>query len=98
MNTYPDRSPWWTCTGLQQVRFPGLASTLYGAAFIDDTGKIVSRVSVSNANGFINGMYLFCAVPAGATFLAFTFLNSAAFDFVLLTTSESARKRSSRTG
>ena len=58
-------------------------------AFIDDTGKIVSRVSVSNANGFINGMYLFCAVPAGATFLAFTFLNSAAFDFVLLTTSES---------
>lgn len=34
-------------------------------------------------------MYLFCAVPAGATFLAFTFLNSAAFDFVLLTTSES---------
>ena len=73
----------------KQVRFPGLASTLYGAAFIDDTGKIVSRVSVSNANGFINGMYLFCAVPAGATFLAFTFLNSAAFDFVLLTTSES---------
>lgn len=73
----------------KQVRFPGLASTLYGAAFIDDTGKIISRVSVSNANGFINGMYLFCAVPAGATFLAFTFLNSAAFDFVLLTTSES---------
>jgi len=73
----------------KQVRFPGLASTLYGAAFIDDTGEIVSRVSVSNANGFINGMYLFCAVPAGATFLAFTFLNSAAFDFVLLTTSES---------
>ena len=73
----------------KQVRFPGLASTLYGAAFIDDTGKIVSRVSVSNANGFINGMYLFCAVPARATFLAFTFLNSAAFDFVLLTTSES---------
>ena len=73
----------------KQVRFPGLASTLYGAVFIDDTGKIVSRVSVSNANGFINGMYLFCAVPAGATFLAFTFLNSAAFDFVLLTTSES---------
>ena len=73
----------------KQVRFPGLASTLYGAVFIDDTGKIVSRISVSNANGFINGMYLFCAVPAGATFLAFTFLNSAAFDFVLLTTSES---------
>jgi len=41
----------------KQVRFPGLASTLYGAAFIDDTGKIVSRVSVSNANGFINGMF-----------------------------------------
>ena len=34
-------------------------------------------------------MYLFCAVPAGATKLAFTFLNSATFDFVLLTTSES---------
>ena len=34
-------------------------------------------------------MYLFCAVPVGATKLAFTFLNSAAFDFVLLTTSES---------
>ena len=73
----------------KQVRFPGLASTLYGAVFIDDTGKIVSRVSVSNANGFINGMYLFCAVPVGATKLAFTFLNSATFDFVLLTTSES---------
>ena len=73
----------------KQVRFPGLASTLYGAVFIDDTGKIVSRISVSNANGFINGMYLFCAVPAGATKLAFTFLNSATFDFVLLTTSES---------
>ena len=73
----------------KQVRFPGLASTLYGAVFIDDTGKIVSRISVSNANGFINGMYLFCAVPVGATKLAFTFLNSATFDFVLLTTSES---------
>ena len=73
----------------KQVRFPGFASTLYGAVFIDDAGKIVSRVSVSNANGFINGMYLFCAVPVGATKLAFTFLNSAAFDFVLLTTSES---------
>ena len=46
----------------KQVRFPGLASTLYGAVFIDDTGKIVSRVSVSNANGFINGMYLFCCL------------------------------------
>ena len=34
-------------------------------------------------------MYLFCAVPVGATKLAFTFLNSATFDFVLLTTSES---------
>ena len=73
----------------KQVRFPGFASTLYGAVFIDDAGKIVSRISVSNANGFINGMYLFCAVPVGATKLAFTFLNSAAFDFVLLTTSES---------
>lgn len=39
-------------------------------------------------NDFINGMYLFCAVPV-VTKLAFTFLNSAAFDFVLLTTSES---------
>ena len=66
----------------KQVRFPGFASTLYGAVFIDDAGKIVSRISVSNANGFINGMYLFCAVPVGATKLAFTFLNSAAFDFV----------------
>ena len=73
----------------KQVRFPGFASTLYGAVFVDDAGKIVSRISVSNANGFINGMYLFCAVPVGATKLAFTFLNSAAFDFVLLTTSES---------
>ena len=58
----------------KQVRFPGFASTLYGAVFIDDAGKIVSRISVSNANGFINGMYLFCAVPVGATKLAFTFL------------------------
>ena len=73
----------------KQVRFPGFASTLYGAVFVDDAGKILSRISVSNANGFINGMYLFCAVPVGATKLAFTFLNSAAFDFVLLTTSES---------
>lgn len=73
--------------GYRQVRFPGFASTIYGAAFVDDAGKIISRISVSNSNGFVNGMYLFCQVPEGATRLAFTFLNSVDFDYVLLTTS-----------
>lgn len=72
----------------RQVRFPGIVSTLYGAVFMNSSGKIISRVSVSDGNGFLNGMYLFCTVPEGATKLAFTFLNSAMFDFVLLTTSE----------
>ncbi|MCS3233556.1 hypothetical protein NXW89_31430 [Bacteroides thetaiotaomicron] len=90
MNTNPDRSPWWTVRDYKQVRSPVWLPLFTGAAFIDDTGKIVSRVSVSNANGFINGMYLFCCrTPQGLLSWPLLSLIRRPSDFVLLTTSES---------
>lgn len=74
--------------GYKQARFPGLVSAVYGAVFLDAENNIVGRMKATSDSGIINGMYLFSAIPEGATKLAFSIVNAAAFDYVLLTKSE----------
>ena len=58
--------------GVKQIRWPGIASLTYGAAFFGADGKVVGTVQFGSSNGFYNGEYLFAAVPAGATHFCFT--------------------------
>lgn len=74
--------------GWRQVRFPSLQSAAYGAVWLDDAGAILGRMRAMSSAGILNGMYLFDTVPDGATQLAFTIVNVADFDYVLLTTSD----------
>lgn len=74
--------------GYKQVRFPGLVSAVYGALFLDAEGNIIERMKVTSDSGIINGMYLFNAIPANAVKLAFSVVNNAPFDYVLLTKSD----------
>lgn len=74
--------------GYRQVRFPAMASAIYGALFLDADGNIIGRMAVSSTVGFINGMYLFNSIPDNAAKLVFTVANNAPFDYVLLTRSE----------
>lgn len=74
--------------GWRQVRFPSLQSAAYGAVWLNDAGAILGRLRATSSAGILNGMYLFDAVPKGATRLAFTIVNAAEFDYVLLTTSD----------
>lgn len=74
--------------GYKQVRWPSLASALYGAVLVDDDGNILKRMRVGSDAGCVDGMYLFTDIPDGAASLVFTIVNSAPFDYVLLTKSE----------
>lgn len=74
--------------GYKQVRFPGLVSAVYGALFLDSEGNIIERMKATSDIGIINGMYLFNAIPANAVKLAFSVVNNAPFDYVLLTKSD----------
>ena len=74
--------------GYKQVRFPGLVSAVYGALFLDAEGNIIERMKATSDSGIINGMYLFNAIPANAVKLAFSVVNNAPFDYVLLTKSD----------
>ncbi|WP_418981733.1 LamG-like jellyroll fold domain-containing protein [Alistipes sp.] len=73
--------------GYRQARFPSLQSAAYGAVWLNDAGTILGRMRATSSAGILNGMYLFGAIPEGATRLAFTIVNAADFDYVLLTTS-----------
>ena len=76
--------------GWRQVRFPSLQSAAYGAVWLDATGTILGRMRALSSAGILNGMYLFDTVPEGAARLAFTIVNTADFDYVLLTMSNKA--------
>lgn len=60
-------------SGYRRVRFPSvLGSSLVGAVFADDGGRIVKSVIVETLNArFVDGMYLICDIPEGATKLHF---------------------------
>lgn len=73
--------------GYKRVRFPSVNSSIFGAAFIDASGSILSRMKAVSGAGMINGMYLFSDIPQGAVKLVFTIFNTAPFDYVLLTNS-----------
>lgn len=73
--------------GYRQVRFPAIQSAAYGAVWLDGAGTILGRMRATSDTGILNGLYLFSAIPEGATRLAFTIVTAAEFDYVLLTTS-----------
>lgn len=79
-----------TVTGYKRVRFPSvLGSSLIGAVFADDSGKVIDSVMVDTLNAkFVDGMYLVAEVPKGATKLHFTTRNSSDFDCVVLSNSD----------
>lgn len=76
--------------GYKRVRFPSVPGTnLVGSIFTDDSGTVISSVVVPTlSNKFEAGMYLISEVPAGATALYFSILNTAEFDKVVLINSD----------
>lgn len=77
-------------SGYRRVRFPSvLGSSLVGAVFADDGGRIVKSVILETLNArFVDGMYLICDVPEGATKLHFSVRTSSDFDCVVLSNSD----------
>lgn len=77
-------------SGYKRVRFPSVPGTnLVGSIFTDDSGTVISSVVVPTlSNKFEAGMYLISEVPAGATALYFSILNTAEFDKVVLSNSD----------
>ena len=77
-------------SGYRRVRFPSvLGSSLVGAVFADDGGRIVKSVIVETLNArFVDGMYLICDIPEGATKLHFSVRTSSDFDCVVLSNSD----------
>ena len=77
-------------SGNKRVRFPSVPGTnLVGSVFTDNTGAVVSSIVVPTlSNKFEAGMYLIADVPAGATALHFSVLNTAEFDKVVLSNSD----------
>lgn len=73
--------------GYKQVRYPSMGSALYGAVLMDANGNIVKRMKATSDSGLLDGMYCFTSIPDDAVTLAFTIVNTADFDFVLLTKS-----------
>lgn len=74
--------------GYKQVRYPAVASALYGAVFVDADGTIIKRMKATSDSGLLNGMYCFTDIPEEAVLLAFTIETAASFDYVLLTKSD----------
>jgi hypothetical protein len=76
--------------GYKRVRFPSVPGTnLVGSVFTDDSGTVISSVVVPTlSNKFEAGMYLIADVPANATALHFSVLNTAEFDVVVLSNSD----------
>ena len=93
-NSYSTDTTYSVCkvnvSGHKRVRFPSVPGTnLVGSVFTDDTGAVVSSIVVPTlSNKFEAGMYLIADVPAGATALHFSVLNTAEFDKVVLSNSD----------
>ena len=93
-NSYSADSTYSVCkvnvSGYKRVRFPSVPGTnLVGSVFTDDSGTVISSVVVPTlSNKFEAGMYLIVDVPANATALHFSVLNTAEFDVVVLSNSD----------
>ena len=76
--------------GYKKVRFPTVLSTsMIGSCFTDSGKNVVKDVFVDSLNNrFVNGMYIICDVPEGATELNFTIHKYAEFDCVVLSNSD----------
>lgn len=76
--------------GYKKVRFPiVLGTSMIGSCFTDSGKNVVKDVFVDSLNNrFVNGMYIICDVPEGATELNFTIHKYAEFDCVVLSNSD----------
>ena len=76
--------------GYKKVRFPTVLCTSMICSCFTDSGKnVVKDVFVDSLNNrFVNGMYIICDVPEGATELNFTIHKYAEFDCVVLSNSD----------
>ena len=76
--------------GYKKVRFPTvLGTSMTGSCFTDSGKNVVKDVFVESLNNrFVNGMYIICDVPEGATELNFTIHKYAEFDCVVLSNSD----------
>lgn len=76
--------------GYKKVRFPTvLGTSMIGSCFTDSGKNVVKDVFVDPLNNrFVNGMYIICDVPEGATELNFTIHKYAEFDCVVLSNSD----------
>ena len=76
--------------GYKKVRFPTVLGTSMICSCFTDSGKnVVKDVFVDSLNNrFVNGMYIICDVPEGATELNFTIHKYAEFDCVVLSNSD----------
>jgi hypothetical protein len=76
--------------GYKKVRFPTvLGTSMIGSCFTDSGKNVVKDVFVESLkNRFVNGMYIICDVPEGATELNFTIHKYAEFDCVVLSNSD----------
>ena len=74
--------------GYKQIRYPSMSSALYGAVFVNSEGTVIKRMKATSDSGLIDGMYCFTSIPADAVSLVFSIVQSADFDYVLLTKSD----------
>lgn len=76
--------------GYKKVRFPTvLGTSMIGSCFTDSGKNVVKDVFVDSLNNrFVNGMYIICDVPEGATELNFTIHKYTEFDCVVLSNSD----------
>ena len=76
--------------GYKKVRIPTvLGTSMIGSCFTDSGKNVVKDVFVDSLNNrFVNGMYIICDVPEGATELNFTIHKYAEFDCVVLSNSD----------
>lgn len=76
--------------GYKKVRFQTvLGTSMIGSCFTDSGKNVVKDVFVDSLNNrFVNGMYIICDVPEGATELNFTIHKYAEFDCVVLSNSD----------
>ena len=76
--------------GYKKVRFPTvLGTSMIGSCFTDSGKNVVKDVFVDSLNNrFVNGMYVICDIPDGATELNFTIHKYAEFDYVVLSNSD----------
>ena len=73
--------------GFKQVRWPAVASSVYGAVFLDIDDNVISRAA-ANHSRMTDQSYLFTNVPEGAEKIAFTCYRNVEFSFVWMTISE----------